>query len=120
MRDLPVYLAIAGLFVMGNGATAKPRIVAAQFGILDLTAAGRNEVRAVYGGFGVQIAVALLVALQLPALRAGILVAVLSALGGMAGGRAVFAVIDLSFVVTPPFVAIAAARRDWPRPIGTH
>ena len=38
---------------MGVGATAKPAFVMAQFGILDLTPAGRNEVRAVYGGFGI-------------------------------------------------------------------
>lgn len=37
---------------MGIGAIAKPTVVTAQFGILELTPAGRNEVRAVYGGFG--------------------------------------------------------------------
>ena len=69
MKDLPVYLAIAGFFVMGIGAITKPHLVTAHFDILDLTAAGRNEVRAVYGGSGVMNAVALLVALRLPALR---------------------------------------------------
>ena len=38
---------------MGFGAIAKPAFVTAQFGILELTQAGRNEVRAVYGGFGI-------------------------------------------------------------------
>lgn len=38
---------------MGNGAIAKPRLVTAQFGILELTAAGRNDARAVYSGCGV-------------------------------------------------------------------
>jgi hypothetical protein len=94
MRDLPVYLAIAGFFVMGVGAIVKPRLVTAQFEILDLSAAGRNEVRAVYGGFGVMTAAALLIALQQPELRAGVLVAVAASLSGMAGGRVVSAVID--------------------------
>jgi Domain of unknown function (DUF4345) len=94
MRDLPVYFAIAGFFAMGIGAIAKPHLVTAQFDILDLTAAGRNEVRAVYGGFGVMTAVALLVALQQPELRPGVFLAVAAALSGMAGGRMVSAVID--------------------------
>jgi hypothetical protein len=52
MRDLPVLLAIAGFAVMGVGAIAKPAFVTAQFGIVEFTRAGRNEVRAVYGGCG--------------------------------------------------------------------
>ena len=79
---------------MGFGAIAKPAFVTAQFGIFELTTAGRNEVRAVYGGFGVFMALALLVALRQPELRDGILFAVGVALGGMAAGRLVSAVID--------------------------
>jgi hypothetical protein len=43
MQDLPVLLAIAGLTVMGVGAIAKPAFVPAQFGILELTPAGRSD-----------------------------------------------------------------------------
>lgn len=57
MQDLPVYIAIAGFLAMGIGALLKPRLVTAQFNIPELSAAERNEVRAVYGGFGVLIAV---------------------------------------------------------------
>jgi hypothetical protein len=46
MQDLPVFLAIAGFTVMGIVATAKPAFVKTRFGNLELTAAGRNEVRA--------------------------------------------------------------------------
>ena len=53
MRDPPVDLAIAGFFVMGIRAIAKPSLVTALFGILELRAAGRNDVCAVYGGCGV-------------------------------------------------------------------
>jgi hypothetical protein len=47
MRDLPVCLAIAALLAMGIGAMMKPRLLTAHFGIFELSAAGRNEVRAV-------------------------------------------------------------------------
>ena len=94
MQDLPVLLAIAGFTVMGVGAIAKPALVTAQFGILELTPAGRSEVRAVYGGFGIFMALALLVALRQPELRDGVLFAVAAALGGMAAGRLVSAAID--------------------------
>ena len=94
LQDLPDLLAIAGFTVMGVGAIAKPAFVTAQFGILELTPAGRSEVRAVYGGFGIFIALALLVALRQPELRSGILFTVAAALGGMAAGRLVSAAID--------------------------
>jgi len=79
---------------MGFGAIAEPAFVMAQFGILELTPAGRNEVRAVYGGFGIFMALALVVALRQPELRSGIVFAVAAALGGMAAGRLVSAAVD--------------------------
>lgn len=79
---------------MGIGAIAKPTLVTSQFGILELTPAGRNEVRAVYGGFGVFMALALWVASQQPDLRAGILFTAAAALGGMAAGRLLSAAMD--------------------------
>lgn len=104
---------------MGVGAIIKPAIVRAQFGILELTPAGRNEVRAVYGGFGVFMAIALLVALRQADLRDGILfavavaVAVAAALGGMAAGRVVSAAVDraidrapLGYLVIEVIVAV--------------
>ena len=62
-----------------------------------------------YGGFGEMIAMALLIALQLPALRAGVLVAVAAALGGMAVGRVVSAVIGR--VIDKGRCAISSLRR---------
>ncbi|WP_422565197.1 hypothetical protein [Ideonella sp.] len=59
MQDLPVYFAIAGFLAMGIGALLKPRLVTAQFDIPELSAASRSEVCAVYGGFGVNMAVVL-------------------------------------------------------------
>jgi hypothetical protein len=94
MQDLPILIAIAGFTVMGIGAIAKPAFVTAQFGILELTRAGRNKVRAVYGGFGVFMALALLAALPQPELREGILFTVGVALDGMAAGRLASALMD--------------------------
>jgi uncharacterized protein DUF4345 len=50
-------LACALLFLaMGLYALAQPAAVVARFGIRVESAAGRNEVRAVYGGFGIAVA----------------------------------------------------------------
>jgi hypothetical protein len=43
MKDLPLYLAIAGFFVMGICAIAKPHIVTSKIDIVDLTVAGRTK-----------------------------------------------------------------------------
>jgi len=94
LNDLPVLLAILGFVVMGIGALVSPQRVSRQFDIPTLTAAGRNEVRAVYGGFGLAMAAGLVAALALPGLRAGVCLAVAAALAGMAGGRLVSAGID--------------------------
>ncbi len=94
LNDLPILLAILGFVVMGIGALVSPQRVSRQFDIPTLTAAGRNEVRAVYGGFGLAMAAGLVAALALPGLRAGVCLAVAAALAGMAGGRLVSAGID--------------------------
>jgi hypothetical protein len=60
MQDLPILVAVAGFTVRGVGAIAKPAFVTANFNILELTPAGRSEVRADYGGFGIFRSVALL------------------------------------------------------------
>ncbi len=94
----PVILgAVAVAFaLMGIGALVRPTVVTRQFGIPALTAEGRSEVRAVYGGFGLAVAAMLVVAITSPDLRAGIAITVAVALFGMAVGRVVSAVIDRS------------------------
>ncbi len=87
--------AVAAFFLaMGVLGLAAPERISAPFGQPTLTPAGRNEVRAVYGGFGVAIALVLAVALRQPALRAGVFLTVGVALAGMAGGRIVAACIE--------------------------
>ena len=65
----------------------RPAIVLSLFGTVVTMSEGRNEVRAVYGGYGVAMGALLVCSLATPALRPGILVCVAVAMLGMAAGR---------------------------------
>lgn len=95
---MSVLVAIVAVFFAGMGAAAlvRPAIIWAPFGVAPTTPASRNEVRAVYGGFGIAVAILLVMADRSAAgFRDGALVAVAVALAGMAAGRIV------GFVVEP-------------------
>lgn len=94
MPAITVLLVAAAFAAMGLMALARPQAIVACFGTRELTRDGRNEVRAVYGGFGLAIAALLGVAQHQPPLRAGALLAVAVALLGMAAGRLLSALID--------------------------
>lgn len=81
--------------VMGGVALVTPAIVPRQFGMILSGGgdAGRAEVRAVYGGFGVAMAAVLAVALVNDTARYGVVLATGAALAGMAAGRVVSAVL---------------------------
>jgi hypothetical protein len=79
---------------MGLVALAAPERISAINGTPTLTVAGRNEIRAVYGGFGVVIAGMLCWGLADHAMRAGVLLTVGAAFAGMAFGRLAAAVIE--------------------------
>jgi len=87
---------IVAVFFVGMGlvALAAPDRIPAIFGTMGLTAEGRNEVRAVYGGFGIAVGVLLMVAASSPALQAGVYTAVAVSLAGMAAGRLVAAAVE--------------------------
>jgi hypothetical protein len=103
MINLPVYPVLAGFMVMGIGAILLPIRVTAQFEIPSLTASGKNEVRAVYGGFGLAMALMLFFALEVSAMRTGILMTVAVALTGMATGRVISTFIDKTIGKIPIF-----------------
>ncbi len=89
---MSVLVIIVAIFFAGMGAAAliRPAVIWAPFGVAPTTPAARNEVRAVYGGFGIAVAILLVVADNASAgFRDGALVAVAAALAGMAGGRIV-------------------------------
>jgi hypothetical protein len=95
MEDILIW-AVAALFaLMGLYALAVPALVLAPFGVTLDTADGRNEARAVYGGFGLAMAgVLAAAALDSGGVREGLLVAVGFALAGMAFGRVVSGAVE--------------------------
>lgn len=81
---------VSALFLlMGLYAFARPRTFLSVFGLRAETADLRNEIQAVYGGFGVAIAAVLMLPMWMPETRAGVIVTVAAALAGMAAGRVV-------------------------------
>jgi hypothetical protein len=92
-RGLSLYVVAAFFAAMGLAALAAPEFVVHFFGVRGLPLDMRNEVRAVYGGFGVAVAVVLCytraVERRRPAYALGMRSAVMMALVGMAGGRVV-------------------------------
>ncbi len=91
---IALVLGALGFALMGIGALAFPAKVTMQFGIATLNADGRNEVRAVYGGFGLVISGLLLMAAVDGTHRTGISLTVGMALLGMALGRIVSGIVD--------------------------
>ncbi|MEK6806674.1 MAG: DUF4345 domain-containing protein [Pseudomonadota bacterium] len=86
-----VAFAFAG---MGLMALLKPASIGNYFDVRFESVDGRNEVRAVYGGFGIAMALALCLATQQPEYRAGVVLCVAFALAGMAAGRLLSALIE--------------------------
>ena len=101
-------LVAAGFALMGVGALVRPELVLGQFGVAVGSGDGRNEVRAVYGGFGLAIAALLAVAaLGDPDIADGILVTVAAALAGMAAGRLVGVAVERPASAYPVWVYFA-------------
>ncbi|MFO0351060.1 MAG: DUF4345 family protein [Alphaproteobacteria bacterium] len=105
-HDIPILVAAAGFAAMGTGALFAPLIITRQFDIGTLTVAGRNEIRAVYGGFGLAMAAMLTVALWCPSLRTGICLTTAAALAGMAAGRIASAIADSRIPGYPLFYLV--------------
>ncbi len=88
-------LGIAVFFLaMGTFALLRPARVLGLFGTTVATGDGRNEVRAVYGGYGLAMGGLLAWSLATPLLRPGILTCVAVAMLGMAVDRLVSSRID--------------------------
>jgi uncharacterized protein DUF4345 len=105
VSDALVLIVAAGFALMGLAALGRPRQVLGQFGVAVDTVDGRNEVRAVYGGFGLAVAALLAVAaIGDPSTGEGIVVAIAFALAGMAGGRLVSSVLERPRSLYPVWV----------------
>ncbi len=110
---MPAVLIVASLFLgMGVIALAKPAFIGTFFDVRFDSVDGRNEVRAVYGGFGVAMALVLWLAIQDPELRRGVFLTVALALGGMSAGRLLSAVAERPGA-WPWFFCAAEATGAW-------
>lgn len=89
LAELLIQCASAFFFGMGVVALLFPNWIAALFGTHELAAAARNEYRAVYGGFGVAVAVALNLIPVYTQYIAGAVLMSGAMVFGMAGGRVV-------------------------------
>lgn len=90
MSSVLISLVAVFFLLMGVYALATPAGLAEPFGIVVQTPVARSEIRAVYGGFGIAIAVLLgAAAVDIGDIRRGAVIAVAAALGGMALGRIV-------------------------------
>ena len=97
-RGFCLYVVVAFFAGMGVASLASPLFTLHFFGMKTLPADMKNEVRAVYGGFGLAVAGVLhhtrLVERRRPGYAMGIRTAVMVALIGMAGGRIVSFAVD--------------------------
>ncbi|MBP6013864.1 MAG: DUF4345 family protein [Alphaproteobacteria bacterium] len=84
---LSLYLGFLLFAAMGGALLWQPQYLTRVTGLELSTVESRNEVRAVYGGFGIAAALALFIALVWSPLRGGICLALGLALIGMAAGR---------------------------------
>ncbi|MEF9994861.1 MAG: DUF4345 domain-containing protein [Acinetobacter sp.] len=81
---------------MGIVALVKPSMVVNTFGLKYIDADMRNEVRAVYGGFGLTVASLLVASNHYPQIEKGIKLTIAASLLGMASGRVI------SFLIEKP------------------
>ncbi len=92
-----VLVLLVAVFFAGMGLVAlvRPALIWAPVGVAPTTPASRNEVRAVYGGFGLALAGLLVVADRASeGFREGVLVAIAVSIAGMAAGRLIALVIE--------------------------
>lgn len=85
--DIAVLIVALGFALMGAAALLRPAHIGTFFDVRFDSVDGRNEVRAVYGGFGIAIAAALVIAVESAQFREGVILCVALALAGMAAGR---------------------------------
>ncbi|WP_028932732.1 DUF4345 family protein [Pseudonocardia spinosispora] len=92
-----VLIALVAVFFLGMGllGLVAPAVLIKPFGIALTVPDARNEVRAVYGGFGVAVAALLgCAAADVAGLRPGAVLAIAVALAGMALGRLISRAFD--------------------------
>ena len=94
MTSLAIWVVAVFFFTMGMVALFDPERFAEPLGLSPEPLIGTNEIRAVYGGYGVVVCALILYSANRPELRPGVFTAVSFSLLGMAAGRLVSAVIE--------------------------
>jgi hypothetical protein len=90
-----IWVIAIGFAAMGLAALLRPAVIWAPFGVEPTTAESRNEVRAVYGGFGLAVAGLMIWSnAAAAAVREGVLLTVAVSLFGMAAGRGISALVE--------------------------
>jgi hypothetical protein len=86
-----VLVSLVALFflVMGVTALGDPLTPISFFGLTDITPDFRNEVRAIYGGFGLAVCGVLILSMFVDELRLGVRAAIATSVLGMALGRVI-------------------------------
>jgi Domain of unknown function (DUF4345) len=104
LAGLPALLFFA---VMGILAMARPNSIPKMFGVTENTADSRTEVRSVYGGFGLAMAVAMIWAFRTsPAQADGMLLALAIAWLGWATGRLFSALLEKPKALYPTWAFV--------------
>lgn len=105
---MSVQVILVALIFAGIGiyALAAPQRVFAMFGVPVETAEGRNEIRAVYGGMCLAVAVILFELPWLGSAANGILLTVMTLLAGMAFGRLVSLLFERPGMLPYAFLAL--------------
>lgn len=94
MNDILIYTVAVFFLLMGLVGLARPKNITDNFYVPEITSDMRNEIRAVYGGFGVAIFGLLIASTRIDSLRDGILVTVAVSVLGMAAGRIISFIIE--------------------------
>lgn len=101
MASILIGLCASAFLIMGCAALFEPTQITRHFAVPELPRAMRNEVRAVYGGFGIAIAGVLAISVTHIAIRPGVLYTVAAAVAGMAFGRLVSLSIERAIDAIP-------------------
>ena len=94
MNDILVYTIAIFFLLMGLVGLVRPKSITDYFYVPEITSDMRNEIRAVYGGFGVAIFGLLIASTRIDSLRDGILITVAFSVLGMAAGRIISFIIE--------------------------
>jgi Domain of unknown function (DUF4345) len=106
LATIGIGIAALMYFALGVTALAMPMRLLRGVGITVVGRAGRNEIRAVYGGFPLAVAGLLCASFAMPTVANGMLLALAVATLGMAVGRIISALLDRGIGKLPMVFAV--------------